>query len=127
MKKLSLALIPLLLLVAMFAIGCGKPAATSTGGGNSVAMDATNFVTHTITIKAGTALTFDDSSGGYHVICLGKDQVCDQTATGPTELMGQGFVINPPEKKDVTFATAGTYDVTCTVHPNMNLTVTVTA
>ena len=93
MKKLSLVLIPLLLLVMVVAVGCGKPASSSGGGGNTVAMDAANFAIHTITIKAGTALKFDDSSGGFHVICLGKDQVCDATAQGPTELMGQGFTV----------------------------------
>jgi plastocyanin len=125
MKHLRLAVIPAVLLLAMLAIGCGKPAATATGGGNTVGLTAANFATSSITIKAGTALTFDDSSGGYHIICLGKDQACDQSAQGPSDLMGQGFTINAPDKKNVTFPTAGTFLVTCSVHPNMNLTVTV--
>jgi plastocyanin len=127
MKRLGLAFIPLMLLAMVVVVGCGKPAATTSGGGNTVSMDASNFAIHAITIKAGTALKFDDSSGGYHVICLGKDQVCDQSAQGPSELMGQGFTINAPDTKSVVFANAGTYDVTCTVHPEMNVTVTVTA
>src|SRR5580692_386503 len=126
-KRLRLALIPAFLILAIFAVGCGKPAATTSAPSNTVGLTADNFATSSITIKAGTALTFDDSSGGYHIICLGKDQACDQTAQGPSDLMGQGFTINAPQKKDVTFPTAGTFDVTCTVHPNMNLTVTVTA
>lgn len=127
MKKLSLATLPLLLILTVLAAGCGKPAATTSSGGNSVAMDASNFAIHSITVKAGQSVVFDDSGGGYHIICLGTDQVCDQTAQGPSELMGQGFTINAPQTKNVVFATAGTYKVTCTVHPDMNLTVTVTA
>jgi plastocyanin len=125
MRHFRLAFVPAVLMLAILAVGCGKPAATATGGGNTVGLTASTFATSSITIKAGTALVFDDSSGGYHIICLGKDQACDQTAQGPSDLMGQGFTINAPDKKSVTFATAGTYLVTCTVHPNMNLTVTV--
>jgi plastocyanin len=127
MKRSAVVALPLLLLVVV-AAGCGKPSSpTSSGGGNTVGMGASNFEVSSITIKAGQSVHFDDSSGGYHVICLGTDQACDQTATGPAELMGQGFVINAPQTKDVVFADAGTFKVTCTVHPNMNLTVTVTA
>src|ERR1700690_3584572 len=103
---MRLALVPALLMLALFAVACGKPAATTSASGNSVALTASNFATSSISIKVGTALVFDDSGGGYHIICLGKDQACDQTAQGPAELMGQGFTINAPDKKSVTFATA---------------------
>ena len=46
-------------------------------------------------------------------------------AAGPADLHGSGFSINPARTRSVTFATSGTYAITCSVHPNMNLTVIV--
>lgn len=129
MKKATFALVPVLLLLALALGACGKGAAgantTSTTSANTVTMNASNFDQHTITIKAGEAVTFDNSNGAFHQICLGKDMTCNKTAQGPQEVQGDGFAINGGAKKQVTFATAGTYDITCSVHPNMNLTVTV--
>jgi plastocyanin len=133
MKKIALALIPLALILALALIGCGK---TPGGGGQTstpptapgtVGMDATNFTVHTATISAGGVIHFDDTvgGGGTHIICLGKDQQCDSSAKGPQDVMSPGFTINPGQTKDVTFPTAGTYEITCTLHANMNLTVTV--
>ena len=133
MKKIALAIIPLALILALALIGCGK---TPGGSGNAtqpaaapgtVDMDPTNFTTHAVTIKAGDAVHFVDTAGGggTHVICLGKDQQCDTSAQGPQEVMSPGFTITPGQTKDVVFPTAGTYQITCTIHANMNLTVTV--
>jgi plastocyanin len=130
MKKLAVAAVPLLLVVALAVGGCGKPVggqSTPTGPSNQVNMDATNFVEHTVTIKAGQAVIFNDpaDTGGTHVNCLGTNETCNASATGPTELKDPGFTITPGQTKSVTFSQPGTYQVTCTVHPNMNLTVTV--
>lgn len=129
MKKATFALVPVLLLLALALGACGKgaPAGNTTGttSANTVTMGTSNFDQHTITIKAGEALTFDNSNGAFHQICLGKDMTCNKTAQGPQQVQGDGFAINAGEKKQVTFANAGTYDITCSVHPNMNLTVTV--
>jgi plastocyanin len=129
MRKVFLAIPALLLLMALVLFGCGKQPGgntsnTSTPAG-TVQMTGNNFVQHSVTIKAGQAVHFDDSNGGLHIICLGKDQVCDKTAQGPQEVMGDGFTIQPGQTKDVVFPTAGTYQITCSVHPDMNLTVTV--
>jgi plastocyanin len=130
MKKIALALIPLALILTLALLGCGKTPggqATTTTAPGTVGMDATNFVVHTVTIKAGDAVHFDDTvgGGGTHVICLGHDQQCDTTATGPQVVMGAGFNIQGGQTKDVIFPTAGTYQITCSIHSNMNLTVTV--
>lgn len=129
MKKAAFALVPVLLLLALAFGACGKGAASSPGGttaaANTVTMNATNFDQHTITITAGTALTFDDSNGAFHQICLGKDMTCNKSAKGPQDVEGDGFAISGGAKKQVTFADPGTYDITCSVHPSMNLTVTV--
>jgi plastocyanin len=133
MKKSVLAIPVVLLMVALMLFGCGKvPGGHNSNIGPSlpdttVQMNPTNFVQTTRTIKAGQSLLFDDSvgGGGLHIICLGNDQVCDKSAQGPTALLNGGFTINPGGTKSVTFPTAGTYKITCTVHPNMNLTLTV--
>jgi plastocyanin len=132
MKTAALCIPVLLLVVGISLLGCGKQPGVHTTTGPSVPnttvqMDQTNFVQDTRSIKVGQSLLFDDSvsGGGLHIICLGKDQTCDTSAKGPTELMGQGFTIQPGATKSVTFSTAGTYDITCSVHSNMNLVVTV--
>ena len=131
MKKIALAALPLALILALALIGCGKPI----GGAKTPAsvapgtagMNATNFTVQSVTIHAGEAVHFDDTvdGGGTHIICLGHDQQCDPTATGPQVVMSPGFDISPGQTKDVVFPTAGTYQITCTIHQNMNLSVIV--
>ncbi|PWT77455.1 MAG: hypothetical protein C5B60_02715 [Chloroflexi bacterium] len=131
MKKSVLAIPVVLLVVALLLFGCGKvPGVHNNNSGvpsTTVQMGPTNFVQATRTIHAGQTLLFDDTSGGggLHIICLGNDMACDTSAQGPSDLKSPGFTINPGATKSVTFPTAGTYKITCTVHSNMNLTVTV--
>jgi len=132
LRTAALCIPVLLLVVGVSLLGCGKQPGVHTTTGPSVPdttvqLDPTNFVQTTRSIKAGQSLKFDDtvSGGGLHIICLGKDQTCDKSAEGPSDLMGSGFTINPGDSKSVTFPTAGTFDITCSVHPNMNLVVTV--
>lgn len=131
MKKVAIAFASLLV-VGMFALGaCGTSGSGGSGGSanstssNTVTLGATNFDQHKITIKAGTPLTFDNTNGAFHQLCLGTDMHCNMSATGPKDLEGSGFQISPGQKHTVTFDTPGTYDITCTIHVSMNLTVTV--
>ncbi len=132
MKKTMLGIPVLLLVVGLALFGCGKVP----GGGNgttvsvpntTVQMNTDNFVQTTRTIKAGQSLLFSDTvdGGNLHIICLGHNMQCDTSAQGPTALMSPGFNISAGATKSVTFPTAGTYQITCTIHPNMNLTVIV--
>jgi plastocyanin len=132
MKKPVLVIPVVLLMVALALFGCGKVPGVHNHIGPSVPnttvqMGPTNFVQTTRTIQAGQSLLFDNTvgGGGLHIICLGTSQVCDSSAQGPSDLMHGGFTINPGATKSVTFPTAGTYKITCTVHSNMNLTLTV--
>ena len=131
MKKLALLVLPLLLLGAIAAAGCGKtPGGTNTGPSgpvDHVEMDATNFAVSAVTIKAGVPFKFVDptDTGGLHIICTGHNGKCIANADAPSELADPGFTINPGDTKTVTFDKAGTYQVACTVHPDMNLTITV--
>lgn len=132
MKKFIIPVVSVLVLAFVVA-GCGKSTAgTSTGGGGGactkIEMAATTFVQSTCTIKAGDSLQFVDptSTGGYHILCFGKDQTCTANADGPAELNTAGGVtFNGGDTKSYTFTKAGTYEVTCTIHPDMNVTITV--
>src|SRR5262249_52874000 len=114
------AALALLLLLA----ACGQSASAP----NEVDMTGSDFSPTNVTIKTGQVVHFSDPAGvgGTHIVCLGSDGNCDTAAQGPQALEGAGFTINagdPP--KDVTFTTPGTYKITCSIHPSMNLTVTV--
>lgn len=120
----------LFVLIAAFAAlglaGCG----TSSGGGggsNEVDFGPSSFTQTSVTIQAGQAVHFVDSasSGGTHNLCIGSSGQCDTSGKGPAALHNPGMMISPGDTKDVTFDTAGTFTVTCTIHPSMLLTVTV--
>jgi plastocyanin len=112
-------------LVALTLVGCGG---SSTGGAsNELDMGSSDFTQTSVTLSAGQALHMVDSqdSGGTHMLCIGQNGICDANPTGPSELHGPGMTFNPGTTKDITFSTAGTYHITCTIHPNMNVTITV--
>jgi plastocyanin len=130
MKRLGVALLPLVLIGAIAAIGCGKQPGgqTSNSSGNTVSMTTNNFTQQAITIKAGSQLQFTDPSdtGGLHVLCFGHNQTCAPNDKGPAELNDpKGVTFSAGDTKSYTFATPGTFEVTCTIHANMNVTVTV--
>ena len=130
MKKAVVLVVPLLLILALAITGCGKSAGN--GGGDEyttpdVTMGQTDFTHHALTITAGTTVNFmTESSGSTHILCIGENGSCQSGAQGPSELTAaNGMQVDPGQTKQVKFDTAGTYKVTCTIHPNMNLTVTV--
>src|SRR5215813_10771047 len=50
----------------------------------------------------------------------------DAADSGPSALTdGNSLHVSPGETKEVEFDTPGTYKITCTLHPMMNLTITV--
>ena len=109
-----------LLLLATLALGCGDGGGAVSGPGPSNRVDAvgaTSWSPATITIKAGEAVTFRNSSSSTP-----HNVVFDQAAAG-----------HPPDVSDftnsskaVTFATAGTYNFHCGIHPVMTGQVVVT-
>jgi plastocyanin len=116
--------VPLFLVLALVA-GCGGSGGSLSA--NEVRMNAADFEQSTITIKAGTALHLaDEQSGTTHLLCLGKDGQCDPNAQGPQQLNSNNpLEVDPGQSVDITFDTPGTYSITCTIHPGMELTVTV--
>jgi plastocyanin len=113
---------------------CGTGAAPGGGGGDTgaatVTMAQTSFSAGTsVTIKAGQAVTFSDptSGGGVHNLVTGSNGQFTAATGAPTEFSAAGGMnFNPGDSKPITFATAGTYNITCTIHPSMEATITVT-
>lgn len=132
MKKLAMLMLPLLLLGAIVAAGCGKTPGGNTSNGPSGPVDhvdltATDFAQTSIEVKAGTPFKFINPSdtGGLHIICAGDNGKCIANPDAPKELADPGFTTNPGDTTTVTFDKPGTYHIACTVHPNMNMTITV--
>ena len=87
----------------------------------------TGFAPHNIEISEGETIRFVNRSSTTQVLCLGSDQRCDLTATLPRSLTSPGVRIVPGQAKDVVFDTYGTFTITSTAAPGLNLTVTVDA
>src|SRR5689334_7692932 len=123
------ALAGLVLTIALGLAACGG--GSSGGGGTGAAtitMGGTSFSgTTDVTIKAGQAVTFDDSNGGSHHLVTGSNGTFSQEAGAPSEFGANGTDFSSGDTKTITFATAGTYHITCTFHPSMEANTTVTS
>jgi plastocyanin len=129
MKKAVVLVVPLLLILAMAITACGK---TPGGGGDTypnsdVTMGQTDFTHHALTITAGSTVNFiTEQSGSTHILCIGENGACQSGAQGPSELTSaNGLQVDPGQTKPVKFDTPGTYKIACTIHPTMNMTITV--
>lgn len=116
-----------LFLAALLALSaCG-----SNGGAalNEVDMGVAAFQQSSVSIKAGQSVRFVDpaNGGGTHLLCVGKSTECIPRQDAPAELnTTNGLAFNPGDAaKDIVFAHPGTYVVVCIIHPNMEVTVTV--
>jgi len=129
--------LPALLLLIPFVVAACGPGAAAGGktpgdaGGATVDMNALNFVPNngSVTIKAGQAVTFSDpaANGGIHILVTGTNGTFKPTAGAPAAFnTPTGTQINAGDTMKVTFANAGTYPITCTIHPYMEVTITVT-
>lgn len=111
---------------ALLALGaCGG------GGGdnapNTVGMDLAGFHQHSLTVKAGETVHFvNPANGDPHALCIGKASQCAPQPGAPEQLNTPNPVTtNPGRTLDVVFPNAGTYLVVCTLHPGMQVTITV--
>jgi plastocyanin len=107
------------------------PTATTQPSAATIMMGRSSFSGNTsVTIKAGQAVLFDDSAGGggTHDLVIGMNGQFHAVSGAPSELnSATGTSFSPGDQKVITFATAGTYPITCVIHPTMQVTVTVTA
>ena len=119
---------PMTLLAWIMALGlllaaCGGGTTTDDGDagdgegtdtGETVSLSGNTFSPSTLTVPAGTTVTFTDTA--THTVTEGTngtaadDPIVDQSGGSDIE---------------VTFDEPGTYSITCRVHPEMNMTITV--
>ncbi len=124
-----LLVVGLVMLVSVGVAGCGGDSGGAGAGSATITLGGSSFTGNTnVTIKAGESVTFDDSSGGTHMLVTGTDGQLAAAAGAPSELSsGSGLALQAGDTKTITFATPGTYQITCTIHPSMQATVTVTS
>ena len=128
MKKL--ALVMMFAMALTWLISCDSTSTTvGSNSPNTVKMEGGTFSTSSISIAKGSTITFldDPNNGALHILVIGQNgqQESEQNAVDFGGAAGERIDIGnswttPP------WNTAGTYHITCTVHPLMNLTVTVT-
>jgi plastocyanin len=109
--------------------GYGGSSNGGSSGGSTLNMGGSSFTGSTsITITAGQDVTFDDSSGGTHDLVTGTNGTFSAAQGAPDEFSTKdGLKLSAGDKKTVTFKNAGTYQITCTIHPSMQATITVNA
>jgi plastocyanin len=106
------------------------PTATSSGGGAAtIKMGSVNFTVGSATVKAGQAVMFVDpsSGGGIHHLVTGHNGTFSAEAGAPSQFAtADGVSFSPGDTTSIVFPTAGSYAITCTIHPLMEATITVT-
>lgn len=97
------------------------------GGSAVVHMNASNFVQSTVTIKKGQSLTLTNDAAVPHQIFNGSwvnGAAVNKKETGAPSVQVQFSGSN--ESHDIgPFNTTGTFKIYCSIHPDMNLTITV--
>jgi plastocyanin len=89
------------------------------GGSETVMLQDFAFSPSELTIPAGTTVTFMNMDTAPHTATNGSDGEADPDAAFDIQLAaGSGT-------GEYTFDEPGTYNVTCTIHPAMNMTITV--
>lgn len=93
----------------------GAPA----GEGETVMLQDFAFAPSELTIPAGTTVTFMNMDTAPHTATQGSDGEADADAAFDLQLAASSG------SGEYTFDEPGTYNVTCTIHPAMNMTITV--
>lgn len=116
----------MLLILACLSAGCSSstgpaPSAAATqtpaSGGNTIAIRNFAFSPSTLTVKAGTTVTWTNDDSSPHQ--LASDAGSPVAFSSPSLANGASFTF--------TFSQAGTYPYHCTIHPSMKGTLVVQA
>ena len=114
----------LMLVLAACSAATGSSDAGGGGGdggdgasGETVSLEGGAYSPSSLTITTGTTVTFTDTTG--HTVTEGTDG----TAVDDPIVDEQGGA----DPIVVTFDEAGTYNLTCKIHPSMHMTITVEA
>ena len=94
---------------------------------NQVHMKDTDFTQRTITIKKGEPLILINDSPALHVIANGSwDASGNSIANVEAGAPKVSIVVTGDSRQSIgLFTTAGTFNLYCSIHPHMNLTVIV--
>lgn len=123
-KKVLFGMVAFALLSVLLAACTIRDA--SVVSGPEVHMGGSNFIQSTITVKKGEMLNFVDDAASPHVIVNGS--WVNGTAKPSTEAGAPAIKLNftgQGAQQAGPFNTAGTFHVYCTIHPGMNLAITV--
>lgn len=124
-KKILIGIISIALFSVLLA-GCTIVDGSNLASGPQVKMGGSTFIQPTITIKKGQTLTLVDTSSAAHVIANGTWQ---GGSAKPAKESGAPTVnmnfVGSDTKATPAFTTAGKFELYCTIHGGMNLTVTV--
>jgi plastocyanin len=136
--EILMAMLAILAIGSTLLVACTRPgtpiSSTSTstgggggGGGTTVHLGPANFLVSSITIPKGSKLTLIDDAAVPHIIKNGSWVNGAQQATKESGAPTVNVTFNGSgESHDIgPFTTAGTYHIFCTIHLNMNLTITV--
>lgn len=128
MKKI-LGFLALLALLSILVVACGGGSSGGGGSnGNTVGLAATNFAQNSITIKKGDSITLTNQTGTVHIIANGTwNGNTPDPKQEPGAPVANNMQFNSANQSQTIgpFNTAGTFHYYCSVHPGMNLTVTV--
>jgi plastocyanin len=104
------------------------PTQATSNAAATISMGLASFGGNTsVTIKAGQKVDFDDSNGATHILVIGTNGQFHSQSGAPSDLnRADGVAFDTGTSQAIAFPTAGTYKITCKIHPNMQATVTVT-
>ena len=115
------------LLLATLLAGCAAQPDSKPEDAGAITMDHLVFGTETHELPLGGRLTFSNSSSrALHVLVVGKDAQPRPQAGAPSFGGASGHRSEVGDRWTTpSWDTPGTYWVTCTLHPSMNLKVVV--
>lgn len=124
-KKILVGLVLFGILTTTLA-ACGIYDESSVPQGPTAHMSGAVFVTPTITISKGQSITLVDDVAVEHIIKNGtwKNGIPDTTKEAGAPTVDATFTGNDSSTIGP-FNTSGKFELYCTIHQNMNLTVTV--
>jgi plastocyanin len=120
---------PSLMLVPLLAAGVFLPPlgdAPLTPAAGVLGMKHDRFTTEKITLKCGQTLTMENSSRYVHIIGPGDDGNFDVNGDPGVPIASRKLMETNNIYTTGAWTKPGTYHVTCSVHPTMNLEVVVT-
>jgi len=126
-SKNLFALLIMSCVITFLLVACTTTSANTSSAPNQVHMNTTNFVSSSITIKKGERITLIDDTLIPHTIAKGTwENGTAKPVKEPgapkvedVQIDGNSSVVIGP------FTAAGTFHLYCTIHSDMNLTVSV--